>query len=142
MTTIEKAEKLYKKVGTFILAYLGEDGCPSTKAVVPGKYREAIREMYFCTNTSSKFANAIRKDNKGSVYFYSKIFFNWKGCNLKGVFEIVSDFVLKQKYWKNFYKNAYPEKAYTDPDFCLVRFIPKEGRFYANFKTEDFNLER
>lgn len=140
MAISEKAEKLYKKVHTFILTSVDEDGYPLTKAVVPGKYRETISEMYFCTNTSSRFANAISRSGKGGVYFYSKIFFSWKGCSLKGNFEIVTDMTAKQKYWKNFYKNAYPEKSYTDPDFCLVRFISTAGRLYSNFKVDDFIL--
>ncbi len=140
MTTKQKAERLYKKVRTFILSCVGEDGYPLTKAVVPGKFRESLGELYFSTNTSSKFATAISKSGKGSVYFFSKLFFNWKGCNLKGNFEIVTDMAVKQKYWINFYKNAYAEKSYTDPDFCLVRFVPTAGRFYANFKVDDFIL--
>ena len=41
----QKAEKLYKKVNTFILTCIGSDGYPLTKAVVPGKYREQIKEL-------------------------------------------------------------------------------------------------
>jgi general stress protein 26 len=137
----QKAEKLYKKVGTFILTCVGKDGYPLTKAVVPGKYRESINEMYFCTNTSSRFVAAISKNGKGCVYFYRKIFFDWKGCNVKGDFEIVNDMVAKKKYWIDFYKNAYPEKSYTDPDFCLVKFTPSSGRFYANFSVDNFGNE-
>lgn len=37
MTIRERAEKLYKKTGTFILTCMDEDGYPLTKAVVPGK---------------------------------------------------------------------------------------------------------
>lgn len=133
-----KAEKLYKKVGTFILTCMGEDGYPLTKAVVPGKYRKTINEMFFCTNTSSHFATAISKNGKGSVYFFRKIFFDWKGCNLKGSFAVVTEMSVKQKYWIDFFKDAYPEKSYTDPDFCLVKFMPISGRFYANFHVDDF----
>ena len=60
---------------------------------------------------------------------------------LKGKMEIVSDIVLKKKYWQNMFKDAYPEKSYTDPDFCLLKFIPETGRFYSNFTLEDFELE-
>ncbi len=27
-------------------------------------------------------------------------------------------------------KDAYAEKSYTDPDFCLLKFVPESGRFY------------
>jgi len=139
MTIKQKAEKLYKNVNTFILTCIGTDGYPLAKAVVPGKYRESINEMYFCTNTSSKFSAEVNKNPKTSVYFYTRGLV-WKGCMLKGNMEIISDLTLKEKYWQNKFKNAYPKKSYTDPDFCLLRFIPEFGRFYSWFKPEDFEI--
>ena len=139
MTIKQKAEKLYKNVNTFILTCIGADGYPLTKAVVPGKYRESINEMYFCTNTSSKFAAEINKNSKASVYYYTRRLI-WKGCMLKGKMEIVHDLTLKEKYWQNKFRNAYPKKSYTDPDFCLLKFIPEAGRFYSWFKPEDFEI--
>lgn len=138
MTIIEKAEQLHKKVGTFIITCLGADGYPLTKAVVPGKYRNSIKELYFCTNTSSKFAYEISNNPKSSVYYFRKILFSWKGCMLKGNMEIVSDMDIKKKYWQNLFKDAYPEKSYTDPDFCVLKFSTISGRFYSNYTIKDF----
>jgi len=139
MTINQKAEKLYKKVNTFIITCIGTDGYPLTKAVVPGKHRESIKEMYFCTNTSSRFAAEINKNPKASVYFYTRRLI-WKGCMLKGKMEIVFDLTLKERYWQNKFKNAYKEKSYKDTDFCVLKFIPETGRFYSWFKPEDFNI--
>jgi len=139
MTIKQKAERLHKRVNTFILTCVGTDGYPLTKAVVPCKYRESISEMYFCTNTSSKFANEISKNPKSSVYFFSRRLI-WKGCMLKGKMEIVTDLTVKKKYWLNKFKNAYPEKSYTDPDFCVLRFVPETGRYYSWYKVEDFDI--
>ena len=141
METAQKAENLYKKVNTIIISCVDTDGYPLTKAVVPGKYRESLNEIYFTTNTSSKFATEISKNPKASVYFYSRRLIFWKGCMLKGDMEIVSDMAIKEKYWDKKYKNAYPEKSFTDPDFCLLRFVPVSGRFYCNFKVEDFEIK-
>lgn len=140
MTAKEKAEKLYKKVNTFFLSCVGSDGYPLTKAVVPAKHRESLNEIYFCTNTSSKFAEEISKNPKAGVYFYSRKIIWYKGCLLKGDMEIVADMSIKEKYWQNMFKHAYQEKSFTDPDFCVLRFIPISGRFYANFKLEDFEI--
>jgi len=140
MTTKQKAEKLFKKVNTFILTCVGSDGYPLTKAVVPGKYRESINEMYFCTNTSSKFAAEIIKNPKASVYFYSRKLV-WEGCMLKGKMEIVSDLAIKKKYWQEKFKDAYPEKSYTDPDFCVLKFAPETGRFYSWYNLDDFGIK-
>lgn len=139
MTTKEKAENLYRKVNTFILTCVGTDGYPLTKAVVPGKHRESLKELYFCTNTSSKFVTEICKNAKASVYFYSRNLV-WKGCLLKGDMTIVTDMDTKEKYWQNKFKNAYSQKSYTDPDFCVLRFVPKSGRFYSWYKPVDFEI--
>jgi len=137
----QKAELLHKKVNTFILSCVGADGYPLTKAVVPGKHRESLSELYFATNTSSKFAEAVSNNAKASVYFYSrKSIIIWKGCYLKGDMEIVTDMDVKKRFWENKYKSAYEEQSYTDPDYCLLKFTPKSGRFYANFKLEDFEI--
>ena len=137
MTAKQKAEKLYKKVNTFLITCVGADGYPLTKAVVPGKYRESIDEIFFCTNTSSRFTAEISKNPKANVYFYSRILI-WKGCMLKGKMEIVSDMNIKKKYWLNKFKDAYPEKSYTDPDFCVLKFVPESGRYYSWYRIEDF----
>lgn len=134
-----KAEKLYKSVNTFILTCVGKDGYPLTKAVLPGKYRESLTEIYFCTNTSSKFVDAISKNRRASVYFYSRRLV-WKGCLLKGDMEIVTDMNIKEKYWQSKFKNAYPQKSFVDPDFCVLKFTPNSGRFYSWYKPEDFEI--
>lgn len=137
MTVKDKAEKLYKSVNTFILSCVGEDGYPISKAVSSGKYRESLNELFFCTNTSSKFAKAIVANGNSSVYFYSRKLV-WKGCLLMGQMEIITDMSLKEKYWQSKFKNAYAERSFTDPDFCLLRFTPISGRFYSWYKPEDF----
>lgn len=137
MTVKDKAEKLYESVNTFILSCVGEDGYPISKAVSSGKYRESLNELFFCTNTSSKFAKAIVANGNSSVYFYSRKLV-WKGCLLMGQMEIITDMSLKEKYWQSKFKNAYAERSFTDPDFCLLRFTPISGRFYSWYKPEDF----
>ncbi|MDR2928736.1 MAG: pyridoxamine 5'-phosphate oxidase family protein [Cytophagaceae bacterium] len=136
---IDSIEKLYKKVNTFILTCVRTDGYPHTKAAVPRKHRESINEMYFCTNSSSKFVAEVSQNPKASVYFYSRKLI-WKGCLLKGKMEIVSDPAVKEKYWQKKFKNAYPEKSYTDPDFCVLRFTLASGSFYSWYKPEDFEI--
>jgi len=140
MTSKEKAEQLHRKVNTFILSCVGADGYPLTKAVVPAKHRESLSELYFCTNTSSKFAAAISSNPKASVYFYSRKLIAWEGCFLKGNMEIVTDMAMKAKFWDDRYKSAYEQQSHTDPDFCVLKFTPMSGRYYANLTIADFEL--
>lgn len=139
MTVKERAFKLYKSVNTLIISCVDEHGYPHTKAVVPGKFRKSLDEMYFCTNTSSNFAAEINLNDKACVYFYSRKLI-WKGCMLQGRMEIVTDLKTKEEYWQKKFKNAYAEKSFTDPDFCLLKFTPGFGRYYAWYKPEDFDI--
>lgn len=138
--TLNRAEVLHRKVNTFFLSCVGEDGYPLTKAVVPGKHRESLNSLYFATNSSSVFANAVNKNPKTSVYFYRRKLIFWKGCYLKGEMEIVTDMSVKEKYWDNKYKGAYEQGTFADPDYCVLKFTPKSGRLYANFTTADFEV--
>ena len=140
MTAKEKADQLHKKVKTFLLSCVGSDGYPLTKAVVPGKHRASLSELYFCTNTSSNFVAAVSENPKSSVYFYSRKLILWKGCYLKGDMEIVKDTHIKETFWDKKYAGAYEEGSFTDPDFCVLRFTPHSGRFYANFTIADFEI--
>ena len=137
MTPHQKADQLHKQVKTFIISCVGEDGYPLSKAVVPGKHRDSLDELYFATNTSSKFAIAVSTNPKSSVYFYSRKLLKWQGCFLKGDMEIVTDMSIKERFWDAKYKTAYETQTFTDPDFCLLRFLPQSGRYYANFTLED-----
>lgn len=136
---IKHSEKLYKSVNTLIITCVGTDGYPMTKAVMPGKHRDSLNEIYICTNTSSKFANAVINNSKASVYFYSRKLV-WEGCLLKGDMEIVTDMDVKARFWQSKFKNAYPQGTCADPDYCVLKFTPKSGRYYAWFKPQDFEL--
>jgi general stress protein 26 len=54
--------------------------------------------------------------------------------------EIVTDMDIKEKYWQDLYKNAYPQKSFTDPDYCVLKFVPTSGRLYADFTIADFEI--
>lgn len=83
----------------------------------------------------------MSQDTKASVYFFSRKLV-WQGCLLKGSMEIVTDMGVKEKYWQDKFKNAYPQKSFTDPDFCVLRFVPVSGRFYSWYKPEDFEIQQ
>jgi len=140
MTAKQQAERLHKKVDTFLLTCVGADGYPMTKAVVPAKHRDSVSELFFTTNTSSNFAAAIEASGKSSVYFFHKGLFSWQGCLLKGNMEIVTDMSIKEKYWQEKFKDAYPQKSFTCSEFCVLKFVPMSGRFYANYTIENFEM--
>ena len=32
----------------------------------------------------------------------------------------------------------YYPRGVTDPDYCVLKFTAERGRYYSNFKSEDF----
>jgi general stress protein 26 len=138
---MEIANQLHQKVKVFIVSCVDQNGFPLTKAVVPAKYRESIENLYFCTNTSSRFVTALKINSNGSVYFYQKKLVGvWRGCYLQGHFEIINDITLKQHFWDDKFKGAYEQGTYLDPDFCLLKFTPINGRLYANYTLENLTF--
>lgn len=34
----------------------------------------------------------------------------------------------------------YYSRGVTDPDYCVLKFTAEKGRYYHNFKSEDFAI--
>jgi general stress protein 26 len=135
---LDAANNLHKKAKFFFLGSVDNNGFPNIKAVLPVNKRESIRHIYFSTNTSSKHVAQYRANPKSCVYFYSPLFF--KGVLLKGVIEVVEATEIKKRFWNKGDLKYYP-KGVTDPDYCILKFTAQEGRYYSNFKSNDFVIE-
>ena len=123
------------KQGTVYISSVDEDGFPNTKAMLAPRKREGIKELYFTTNTSSKHVKQFWGNSKASVYFCDKRFF--KGVMLKGTMEVLEDSESKEMIWQPGDTLYYP-LGVTDPDYCVLKFTAQKGRYYSNFKSEDF----
>jgi general stress protein 26 len=149
---IPKGEKTMKRnlqltIGNLIdkqrvafIASVDADGIPNMKAMLPPRKREDIRVFYFSTNTSSERVAQYRENPKASIYFYSKFLWSYHGVMLKGTMDVLEDAESKQLIWKRGDTIYYPGGV-TDPDYCVLRFTAIAGRYYANFKSEDFCVE-
>lgn len=133
-----------KTVGTIIgkqsTAFIGsvdEDGFPNVKAMLAPRKREGIRVFYFTTNTSSRRVGQYRANPRACVYFCDRRFF--RGVMLKGRMEILEDSESKEMIWQPGDTMYYP-LGVTDPDYCVLKFTAHSGRYYSNFKSEDFTV--
>ena len=120
---------------TVFLSYIDSQGFPATRAMLPPREREGIRVFWFSTNTSSQKVSAFRENPKGSVYFVDRRFF--RGASLSGAVEVLEDPESKERLWRMGDVMYYP-RGVTDPDYCVLKFTAERGRFYSNFKSEDF----
>ena len=64
----------------------------------------------------------------------------FRGVMLRGTMEVLTDSASKEMIWREGDTMYYPEGV-TDPDYCVLKFTAFSGRFYSEFKSEDFLVE-
>jgi general stress protein 26 len=129
---------IIEKQSVAFIASVDGDGFPNMKAMLAPRKREGIRIFYFTTNTSSRRVGQYRKDPKASIYFCDRRFF--RGVMLKGTMEVLEDSESKEMIWQPGDTMYYP-LGVTDPDYCVLKFTAQSGRYYSNFKSEDFEIQ-
>lgn len=107
------------------------------KAFNAPRKRDGVKTIYFSTNTSSRHVAQFRTQPKACVYFCDRRFF--RGVQLRGIMEVLEDAEHKEMLWQTGDTMYYPGGV-TDPDYCILRFTPTDGRFYSAFKSEDFSV--
>lgn len=129
---------LIDKAGTSFISSVDEDGFPNTKAMLPVRKRIGIQTFYFTTNTSSMRVSQYRANPKACIYFMDRRFF--RGVMLRGTMDVLEDSASKEMIWQDGDDMYYP-LGVTDPDYCVLKFTASNGRFYSNFKSENFEVE-
>jgi general stress protein 26 len=129
--------KLIDRQGVALVASVDEGGFPNVKAMLPPRARDGIRTFYFTTNTSSMRVAQYRKNPNAAIYFYDKRFF--RGVQLIGAMEVLTDAPTKEMIWRDGDTVYYPGGV-TDSDYCVLKFTAHKGRYYSNFKSEDFSI--
>ena len=132
---VQTIGNLIDKQSVALIGSVDSDGFPNMKAMLPPRQREGIMSFWFTTNTSSMRVAQYRVNAKACVYFFDKRFF--RGVMLKGTMEVLEDAGSKEMIWREGDTMYYP-KGVTDPDYCVLKFTAQTGRYYANYKSEDF----
>jgi len=125
------------KQGVSFIGSVDRNGFPNMKAMLPPRKREGIKSFWFSTNTSSMRVAQYRENPNACIYFMDKRFF--RGVMLKGTMEVLEDAASKEMIWQNG-DTIYYSGGVTDPDYCVLKFTAQSGRYYANFKSEDFDI--
>jgi general stress protein 26 len=128
---------LIDKQGVSFIASVDADGFPNMKAMLPPRKREGLREFWFTTNTSSLRVAQYRENPNACIYFCDKRFF--RGVMLKGTMEVLEDTAAKEMIWREG-DTAYYSGGATDPDYCVLKFTARGGRYYSNFSSENFEV--
>lgn len=135
----EKIAKFIDRQRVAFISSIDEEGFPNTKAMLPARRREGLHTFYFSTNTSSMRVSQYRRNPKASIYFYHKGLIRYQGVMLKGTMEALEDEQIKKACWRTGDRIFY-SKGVTDPDYCILKFTAKEGRYYCDLKTESFTI--
>ena len=135
--TIKTIGNLIDKASSSIISSVDSEGFPNTKAMLSPRMRQGIKYIFFSTNTSSMRVKQYLNNTKACLYFYDKRFF--RGVMLKGTMEVLQDTQSKEMIWHDG-DEVYYAKGVTDPDYCVLKFTAQSGRFYSNFKSEDFEV--
>ena len=117
------------------ISSIDEDGFPATKAMFAPRIREGIKVFYFTSNTSSLRVSHYQENPKGCIYFCDRRFY--RGVMFQGGFEILEEHDIKEKMWREGDTLYYP-LGIDDPDYCVLKFTAKKGRYYSQLKSETF----
>ena len=134
----ETIGNLIDKQGVSFISSIDENGFPNTKAMLAPCKREGIKTFYWHTNSPSMRIKHYKNNPNACIYFYDKRFF--RGVMLKGTMEILDDKKTKKEFWKDEYSQYY-NGGFDGGDFILIKFTAQTGRYYCNFKSEDFSID-
>jgi len=129
----ENILKLIEQAKVSIISSVDESGFPNTKAMLPPRKRNGLREFYFTTNTSSLRVQHYRRDNRACIYFFDDASF--LGVMLIGAMDVLTDRESKEIIWQDGDTLYYP-LGVTDPDYCVLKFTAHQMRSYSNFHSE------
>ena len=125
------------KLKTAFIGSVDESGFPAIKAMLQPRKREGIKVFYFTTNMSSMRVRQYLTNNKACIYFCDNRFF--RGAMLRGTMEVLTDAESKEMIWQEGDTVYYPGGV-THPDYCVLKFTATSGRFYSNFRSEEFSI--
>lgn len=59
---------------------------------------------------------------------------------LTGTMEVLQDAKSKEMIWREG-DEIYYSLGVNDPDYSVLRFTSQRGRYYSNFKSENFEID-
>lgn len=137
---LKRLENFINKRKVSFIGSIDRTGFPNIKAMLKPRKHNGLKEFYFSTNTSAMRTKQYLKNPNASIYFYRKGLIKYEGVMLIGKMEVLTDQKAKDMLWRKgdtlFYKGGK-----TDPDYCVLKFTAKSGRYYCDLKTESFELE-
>ena len=133
-------EKFVRSRKVALLGSVDENGAPNIKAMLAPRQMIGLKEFYFSTNLSALRTQQYLKNPKACIYFFRKGLISYTGVMLRGTMEVVTEQEVKNLLWRKGDTRFYTYGV-TDPDYCVLKFTAESGRYYKDFKTEEFEVK-
>ena len=129
--------QLRKESGIAYVACVDEEKYPEVRAMLVLEH-DGLKTQLFSTNTSSPKVGCFQMNPHASVYYCDEDHF--KGVLFVGRMQVCTDQKTKELLWRDGFETYYP-KGVTDPDYCVLKFTAKRGKFYHGLHSENFSIE-
>lgn len=131
-----RAASLLDDCEDITVASVNDDGYP--RACVVSKLRnEGLSAIYFSTGAISTKTRHFRENPRAGVCYYR----GGDSVTLIGEAEIVNDVEKKEEVWQDWLINHFP-KGVGDPNYCVIRFIPREATIWIGQEFATVSLTR
>lgn len=132
------AARLVERSGVAMVGVNGSDGYPWIKAMFKLE-NEGLHTLWFSTNTSSQRVQLLLRDGRASLCFSDPA--TVEGLMLVGDAQVITDdLTIKRRFWSDGCELYYP-LGVTDPDYSVLQFTAKWGRYYHKLQTASFSLQ-
>lgn len=132
-------ENMISRHNVSFISSVDADGYPNTKAMLAPVKHEGIKTFYWHTNSLSVRVKQYRNNPKACIYFCDE--HSFQAVMLKGIMEVVDDMDTKKDIWKDVF-SVYYQGGMDGGDFILLKFTAESGRFYSNFNSESFIVDK
>lgn len=132
-----QAAALMRRSKTCLIGSIDCHGYPAIRAMLQPREMDAMKSVYFSTNSSSQHIAQYKENANASIYFYDCDVF--QGLLLRGKMQVSTDQRLRDRLWRDG-DNMYYKLGKSDPDYSVMTFTATNGRWYDNFTSVDFLL--
>ena len=113
------AREIMSAAGTCALITLDKEGRPRVRAMDPF-IPESDFTIWFGTNPKSRKVDQIKKNPKVTLYYLDSDASGY--VMIHGIAQLINGQKEKEKYWKDAWKNFYPNKP---EDYLLIKVSPE-----------------
>lgn len=135
MLTPQQLETFMRHQPVAFIAPTGQTASLNQRSPLRLCEREGVSEFYFSINANALPAAQPQQKPRVSLYFFRKGLFRYESVMLSGRMELLHDPELKRDLWHPKNRLFYHHGS-DDPNYCILKFTPTDGRYYCDLKTE------